>query len=201
MESTKTSASAIKKKDNEVVGMAVIVEENNEKSEATLYPYDSEEYDFGDGTTSDIENATLYYDWLVDSATTSHITNCRDLFLMYQSIPDLRIGGVGSTKTCAVGRGDINLISKGDGQKFIIKLHNVLHVPENKNNLFSLGRWEKDGRGFNVVDGVMALHLKDGTIITRGTKVRETLYKMKFKIAPAAANITSTFSSIEQLPM
>ena len=167
----------IEKGNDEVVGMAAI-EETNEKPEATLYPeYDSEECDFGDGTASDIENATSYYNWLVDSATTSHITNRCNSFLMYQSIPNLGIRGVGGTKTCAVGWGDINLISKGDGQQFIIKLHNVLHVPENKNNLFSLGRWEKDGRGFNVVNGVMALHLKDGTIIARGTKVRETLYK------------------------
>jgi len=38
---------------------------------------------------------TLYYDWLADSTTTSHITNRRDTFVTYEPIQNTPITGVG----------------------------------------------------------------------------------------------------------
>jgi hypothetical protein len=35
--------------------------------------------------------------------------------------------------------------SKYNGKKYILELLDVLHVPENRNNLLSLGRWETMG--------------------------------------------------------
>ena len=181
--------------------MASVAIEDDAQTEATLRPeYNSEECDFGDGTASDLENATCYYDWLADSVTTSHVTNRRNAFLTYRLLSGLSVGGIGRSKTRTIGRGDINLISVSSRQKYLLKLHDVIHIPENKNNLFSLGRWEKQGCSFHVVDGKMALHMKDGTVVARGTKIRDTLYKMQFSIAPASADITCAFNSIEQLP-
>jgi hypothetical protein len=55
------------------------------------------------------DESTLYYDWLADSATTSHITNRHDTFVSYEPIQDTPITGVGGLKVQAVGCGDVNI--------------------------------------------------------------------------------------------
>jgi hypothetical protein len=42
-----------------------------------------------------IDERTLYYDWLADSATTSHIVNRHDVFKTYEPIKNTPITGVG----------------------------------------------------------------------------------------------------------
>jgi len=89
------------------------------------------------------EDGVLTYDWLVDLGTTSHITYRHNTFATYEPIENMLIKGVGSVKTFAIGKGTVLLNSECEGKIHTIKLRDVLHVPNNRNNLLVtfLGTW------------------------------------------------------------
>ncbi len=62
----------------------------------------------------------LFYDWLTDSATTSHVTNMRNAFTSFQPLTKA-INGVGNAQTYANGKGLLIL-----NQKLTIKNFNLL---------------------------------------------------------------------------
>ncbi len=74
---------------------------------------------------------TLYYDWLADSATTSHITNRCNTFVTYVPIQDTPITRVGGLQAQAEGRGNMNIIASYKGKAYPICLCDVLYVPRN----------------------------------------------------------------------
>ena len=80
--------------------------------------------------------------------TTSHITNQRDTFVTYEPIQNTPITGIGGLQAQAEGRGDVNIITSYNGTSYPIHLCDVLYIPGNKNNLFSLGRWIAKGSDF-----------------------------------------------------
>jgi len=107
---------------------------------------DTEDFNYDTYNPSDVyanDERLSYYDWLADTATTSHITNSRDLLVNYQPINQTTVSGVGNTKVSAKGRGTVQLKSVINGQKYTLKLEDVLYIPTNKHNLISLGRWCK----------------------------------------------------------
>jgi len=158
--------------------------------------YDGEYYNFDDVLSSDeMDIHLIYYDWLADSAATTHITYQCDAFITYETIPEVLISGVGRLKTHMIGQGRVNLWSKCDGKMYILELHNVLHVLDNHNNLLSLGRWETVGCSYIVCDGILSLLTKDRKPVTRGAKVRNNLYKMTFKHAPETAHSDCMFNA------
>jgi hypothetical protein len=123
------------------------------------------------------------YIWLADSATTSHIANRRDAFTEYKS--SLRghfVTGVGDTKTVVEGRGTIVLNSEFDGQKRLMTLQNVLHIPTNRNNLISLGRWDGAGGTWKSENGLLRLIWKGGKTIAVGNRIQNNLYEMQVTV-------------------
>jgi len=119
--------------------MALIAD--NDKSDIIDDTYDGEYYNFDHVPSSDeMDMRLIYYDWLADTAATSHITHQRDAFITYETIPEVPISGVGGLRTYTIGRGRVNLRSECDGKTYILELYDVLHVPGNRNNLLSLGR-------------------------------------------------------------
>ena len=64
------------------------------------------------------DDRLIYYDWLADSATTSHVTNQRDAFINYEPLTNKLVLGVGNNETHAIGRGTVELESNFNGQKF-----------------------------------------------------------------------------------
>jgi hypothetical protein len=75
---------------------------------------------------SDGTNETLiWYDWLADSATTSHIANRCEVFTEYTPIPDMKVTGVGNTTISAAGRGTVELESICDGHTYNMQLEQV----------------------------------------------------------------------------
>ena len=76
----------------------------------------------------------------------------------------------------------MELISSYNGHKYILELENVLYIPTNRNNLISLGRWDKAGGWYIGGGGVLTLITKDGKIVAQGTKVENNLYKMSVVI-------------------
>jgi hypothetical protein len=86
---------------------------------------DGQFFNFSNNNVTDYsvnDESTLYYDWLADSATTSHITNWHDTFVTYESIQDTPITGVGRLQAQAVGCGDVNICVTYDGVTYPICL-------------------------------------------------------------------------------
>ena len=77
------------------------------------------------------DECVLYYDWLSDSATTSHICNAREAFVSYQPANGTTVAGVGDAKTSVMGRDDVVLLSQCEGRTYELQLKNVLHIPSN----------------------------------------------------------------------
>lgn len=77
--------------------------------------------------------------WLLDSGASGHMCDKRDWFLTYQRIDSkpIRIGD--GRILYAIAEGNINVLAY-NGYEWKRKfLSNVLHVPELKYNLFSMG--------------------------------------------------------------
>jgi len=138
---------------------------------------DKEYYNF-DVVDTDNDERLIYYDCLADSATTSHITNHRDVCTIYENIADIAVGGIGQQSTHACGRGTVTLELRCARQKYSIQLENVLYVPETKNNLFSLGRWEANGCYYSGQQGKINLYAQNSVCVAQGQKIENNLYKI-----------------------
>ena len=95
--------------------------------------------------TNEIDKPVAYYDWFRDSATSSHVTNRQDIFLTYQPLWNTSVIGIGKLTAKVEGKGTIELKSQYNNKKYFLKLHNVLHIPSNKNNLIFLEKWDAAG--------------------------------------------------------
>ena len=133
------------------------------------------------------DEPVILYDWLADSATTSHICNKRDAFVTYKPLTGKTVSGVGNNKANIEGRGTIELESIYKGYKYLLKLENVLYIPSNRNNLISLGRWDHAGGQYTGGGGVLILITKDGKQVARGTKIDNNLYKMNVSVKKPGA--------------
>jgi len=146
-------------------------------------------------SSTEMDLRLIYYDWLADTGATSHITHWCDAFTTYKRIPEVPISGVGKLKAHAVGIGNVKLISEYNGHTYVLELQNVLHVPDNRNNLMSLGQWETDGQSLNACDRELLLLTKDEQPVARGVKLHNNLYKMTFKHVPNTTHSDYTFSA------
>src|SRR6202167_3333831 len=126
---------------------------------------DDEEHNFDSYQACNYEandERSIYYDWVADNATSSHIASERDNFETYTEIQESTVTGVGGKKASAIGRGTVILISNCNGVDWTLKLENVLHVPGQRNNLISLGRWDKAGGTYQGGENKIILITKDG---------------------------------------
>ena len=123
-----------------------------------------------------------FYDWFADSATTSHICNQKEAFVSYQPVTGRTVAGVGNNQAIVEGRGKIELESIYNDYKYLLRLENVLHIPSNRNNLISLGRWDHAGGRYTGGGGAIILVTKDGKQIAKFTKIDNNLYKMKVSV-------------------
>ena len=90
------------------------------------------------------EKMSCAYDWLGDTATTSHISNQRDIFIDF-TLDKTNVYGLGHSTIKAKGRGTVEIESIIDGKAHRFKLNDVLYIPENPSNLFALGTWDRNG--------------------------------------------------------
>ena len=120
------------------------------------------------------------YEWMADSGASLHITYWYDTFTKYQHIVGTPISVAGGLKMSRIGMRDLILRSECNGISFILKLHNVLYIPSNKNNLFLLRRWESNGHKVILADGNVHLLLGDGRTLVCGPKTCNNLYKLIF---------------------
>jgi len=124
----------------------------------------------------------IWYDWVADSATMSHITHQREAFINYTPSSNTSVTGVGGMKVKIAGRGTVILILTFNGQKYILRLEDVIHVPEQTNNLISLGRWDKSGGTYIGGKGTIVLTTNNGVQVTQGVQVANNLYKLAVEL-------------------
>lgn len=123
-----------------------------------------------------------HYEWLADSATSSHVANRRDMFTHLEPAPGRTVAGVGGTSISIEGCGTVELLSVRNGRNHVLRLTDILYIPRNKNNLLSLGRWDSEGRSYNCIGGVLRLLTKHGIVVAEGKKIRNNLYRMNLRI-------------------
>jgi hypothetical protein len=97
-------------------------------------------------------------------------------------LTDKVVSGVGGLKTAAEGIGTIEVESMYNGNKYLLRLEDVLYIPANPYNLFSLGRWDTSGGHYTGGGGGITLVTKDGKSVARCQKVSNNIYRMKITI-------------------
>ena len=121
------------------------------------------------------------YNWLGDTATTSHVFNQYDAFIDFQS-ENPKVKGVTNLKAMAKGRGTITVQAITDGQKKNCTLKNVLYIPSNQTNLFFPGSWETNGSYFKAKNNILSLKQKNGQTIIKGKKLKPNLDHLNLQI-------------------
>ena len=69
--------------------------------------------------------------------------------------------GVGGKKATVIGHVTVTLISNCNGVNWTLRLENILHIPGQKNNSISLGRWDKAGSTYQGGENKIILITKD----------------------------------------
>jgi len=129
------------------------------------------------------EDLVLYYDWLMDSATTSHICNDCEAFATYKPLTNVPIQGVGGLKVHAEGCGTVRLQSHVKGTSHMLLLDKVLYVPSNRNNLIALGRWDKLGCKYVGQNGKIHLYTAKQQMVAVETKLQTTYIRCGLQCA------------------
>ena len=137
------------------------------------------------------ESACMY-DWLADSGSTNHITNQWELYSSYEPMPEATVHGVGGKISQVTGQGTILLMAQYGMRKHTLRLENVNYIPSNKYNIFILGRWDSQGRRYEVSNGKLILFNHLDVPVLKGLKIASNIYK--FKLTPINTNeINYTF--------
>ena len=114
----------------------------NYGQEEITFLADEEHYNFDTFDACNIDHQLIYYDWLADTATTSHVTHQREAFTEYTPMGNTSVTDVGGKEATIMGCGTVELKSTCNGTKYNLCLENVLHVPGTRNNLHSLPKME-----------------------------------------------------------
>ena len=107
------------------------------------------------------------YDWILDSATTSHICAMCDAFIDYIPLKDSTIKGLGNPVT-AHGCRTVLVDFIINGKTIRHKLHDVLHMPGAPNCLLSVPRIDKAQGHVEFRNRECILKDKKGNIIGKG---------------------------------
>ncbi len=99
------------------------------------------------------------------------------------------VTSVGGTKVVVEGRGTVDLISKCEGRTHALQLQHVLHIPTNKNNLISLGKWDSTGKSYQSNQRILKLITKRGITIAVAKKVENNLYKIQVGVREKATKL------------
>jgi len=123
---------AIITNESDAVGEPMALIADNDKLDIVDNEYDGEYHNFNDVLKLDeMDIRLIYYDWLADSAATTHITHQCDAFITYELILEVPISSVGGLKMHVIRQGRVNLQLECDGKIYILELQDVLHVPDN----------------------------------------------------------------------
>jgi hypothetical protein len=87
----------------------------NKMTEEEMYNFKS--YDV---TRTDNDERMIFYDWLADSTTSSHVSAQRDAFITYTPLINSTATGVGSEEARITSHGTVQLLSECNGNKHVL---------------------------------------------------------------------------------
>ncbi|KAN0134377.1 hypothetical protein V8E53_007875, partial [Lactarius tabidus] len=125
----------------------------------------------------------IWYDWLADSVTTSHVTNQRLVLVDYRPANGTSVVGISNVSTNMEGCRSVMLQTKCGDRAYNLKLDNVLYIPSNHNSLISLGRWEQHGQSYEVRGGQLMLKTAMNEVVAVGKRIKNNLYRMDVQLA------------------
>lgn len=121
----------------------------------------------------------IFYLWIVDSATTSHITHIKSVFIDYTPTKPIPVLGLGNTHVQAYGCGTVEVITSSSPNTQRILLHDVLYVPDAQDNLLSISRVDHIGGQVQFAHGCAFLIDKNKLTVAEG-KLIIRLYVLNF---------------------
>src|SRR5262245_59518000 len=136
----------------------------------------------------------IWYDWVADTATTSHITHQREAFIDYTPLNNALVTEVGGWTAKIAGQGMVLLTSIFNRKNYTLCLEDVIHVTEQTNNLISLRRWDKRGGTYIGGKGKITLCINNRIQVAWGKQVANNLYKMAVHLPNQVSQITCTVS-------
>ena len=133
------------------------------------------------------EHRLIWYDWLADSGTTSHITNMRNAITDYVPLKARQVNGIGNESLVVAGRGMVEIESFIGKTKISFKLKDVLYVPNATHNLISISRLDQEGGHAEIKNGTLNMYSKGGKQLARAT-LKKGLYALnaRAKLYPLA---------------
>ena len=136
-------------------------------------------------------------DWVLDSATTSHICNNRNAFTGYTKLGNTTVQGLGEVPAQAKGQGSVTIEFTMEGKIIQHKLKDVIHIPEAPNSLLSISRFDESEGYVGFQNGTCRLYVKGDTLVGTGQKINR-LYRLDARSRirpPERANIATTKKS------
>jgi hypothetical protein len=112
-----------------------------------------------------------HYDWVLDSGTTSHISNQCKAFIDYMPLEDSPIQGLGSISMQATGRRTVIANFTVKGSNIQHKLQDVLHVHEAPSSLLLVSQIDDSGGHTSFQNGNCELYSKANQLIGTGVKL------------------------------
>ena len=108
--------------------------------------------------------------WILDSGTTSHISNDRSHFAEYTALTDAWIKGLGKEPIRVVGRGILTMKFDVEGKMVQHRMKDSLYVPDSENCLVSVSRFEEAGGSILYKGGRCTMRTKDDKLVGCGTR-------------------------------
>ena len=191
-----------KKPKTETVNQITEIDDDKENNNKITFTVDEEAYNFDQFTPCDGNDERLmFYDWLADSATTSHVTNMRDSYTTFTPLTKT-VSSVGNAQAHAEGKGTVTIKTKVKDKEFQLTLTDVLYIPTNPQSLLSLGRWDKSGGIYHGGQGNLLMNTINSDTVATGTRINNHLYRLdNFIIQGLGMAIlkqtTHTFNALE----
>lgn len=133
--------------------------------------------------------------WLLDSGATDHITPHQSNFEHYRKVSKSVTIGDGK-RLDAIGIGDVKFCSEVNGRLVEIKLQNVLHVPDMKLNLLSVGKF-MDGGATLIFKRDKCKIIHRGVVIAIAWREGHGMCRVKQEVNTTAAHVAAAKETAE----
>jgi len=128
-----------------------------------------------------VNESAHMYDWLADSRSTHHISNCHELFTFFEPIPNATPLGIKGKIISIKNKGTIKMITQYGTWEHILCLENVSYIPMNKYNIFTLDRWDCLECQYQAKDSNLILYNCQNLPMLKRSKIALYIYMFKME--------------------
>ena len=117
--------------------------------------------------------------WYLDTGATNHMTGCRNFFCDLDESASGYVKFGDNLRIQIKGQGNIEITQK-DGD--ILRLLNVLYVPDLAVNILSLGRLDEEGYRMTMAGGKLIIFNHNGRLVAEMQRSEGRLYLLKLNV-------------------